>query len=103
MKSRPATERVYVVSYDVADDRRRERLSRLLESRGQRVQWSVFEVISTEEEIAALLSEVSGSEETFDPAEDSLRCYPLCARCRESVDVRGAGRPLSRPGSPLVL
>jgi CRISPR-associated protein Cas2 len=103
MKSRSTAERVYLLSYDIADDARRERLSRLLESRGQRVQWSVFEVISTEEGISALLAEASESSEIFDADEDSLRCYPLCARCRERVDVRGNGRPLTRPGSPLVL
>jgi len=103
MKAQTEPERVYLLSYDIADDKRRERLSRLLESRGQRVQWSVFEVIATDAEIAGLLVAATESEERFDPSDDSLRCYPLCARCRDAVDVRGSGRPLARPGSALVL
>lgn len=103
MKAQSEPERVYLLSYDIADDKRRERLSRLLESRGQRVQWSVFEVIASAAEIESLLAAASESEARFDPSEDSLRCYPLCARCRGAVDIRGSGRPLARPGSALVL
>jgi CRISPR-associated protein Cas2 len=103
MNVQASTERVYVLSYDIADDGRRSRLSRFLESRGQRVQWSVFEVIATGGEVLELVSNAAESPEMFDAAEDSLRCYPLCARCRSAVEVRGNGRPLTRPGSPVVL
>lgn len=103
MKAQSDPERVYLVSYDISDDKRRDRLARLLEAHGQRVQWSVFEVIAADDEIAALLKSACEAEECFDENEDSLRCYPLCARCRQAVDVRGQGRALARPGSALVL
>ncbi len=103
MKPGVAVERVYVVSYDIANDGRRTRLSRFLESHGQRVQWSVFELIATDDSIRELLAAVTASDEMFDAEEDSVRCYPLCANCRQAVDVRGAGRPFARPGSPVVL
>ena len=45
----------WVVSYDVADDKRRARVARRLQARGQRVQWSVFELLCTEAELNALL------------------------------------------------
>lgn len=34
----------YLICYDIEDDRERTRVARLLESYGQRVQYSVFEV-----------------------------------------------------------
>lgn len=92
----------YVICYDVADDDRRERMARLLLSRGQRVQLSVFELLSTKEALAALLRQAT-SAPYFDAAADRLRCYPLCAACREDAQVFGLSQPLAIPGSPLVL
>ncbi len=36
--------KVYVVSYDVSDDRVRRQIAKLLRKHGERVQYSVFEV-----------------------------------------------------------
>lgn len=96
-------ERVFLVSYDVADDKRRSHLAKLLEAHGQRVQWSVFEVIATPGDITAVLTAAAESPDCFDPGEDSLRCYPLCARCRAGADVFGTGTPLPQPGRAIVL
>jgi CRISPR/Cas system-associated endoribonuclease Cas2 len=79
MNVQASTERVYVLSYDIADDGRRNRLSRFLESRGQRVQWSVFEVIATEAEVLDLLSTATESPEIFD-AEKTACAATRCAR-----------------------
>ena len=43
--------KTYVVSYDVADDNRPTKLARLLESKGRRVQYSVFEVVASVDEM----------------------------------------------------
>ncbi len=94
--------RTYLISFDVADDHRRARLSKLLESRGQRVQWSVFEILGTAATIRSLL-DLATAAGRFDAAEDSLRCYPLCAECQGKVLVFGTGPPPAAPGSPLVL
>lgn len=94
--------RTYVVSFDVADDRRRVRLSKFLESRGQRVQWSVFEILATPEGLCELI-ERAMIPIRFDPAADSLRCYPLCGVCREGIEVRGMASPPVTPGRPIVL
>lgn len=94
--------RTWVLSFDVADDRRRARLARLLESRGQRVQESVFEVLATLEGFDALLREVTRAE-CFDGSVDGVRAWPLCAACQPLARVLGAGPPLSVPGRPIVL
>ncbi len=94
--------RVFVLSYDVSNDRRRARLAGFLEARGARVQWSVFELISTPAEMATLLSEIPAPDR-FDPEADSLRCYPLCAACRHDATMLGVAGQLADPVRPLVL
>jgi CRISPR-associated protein Cas2 len=95
--------RTWVLSYDVADDRRRTKLARFLESRGHRVQYSVFELLATDDDLDALLTEATKSPR-FDPATDSLRCYALCAACQERTRIRGTtAAALLQPGRPAVL
>ena len=74
-----------VVCYDVVDDRRRNRIFKLLKDYGRRVQYSVFEVECDEKSwiqlrfrLSALLSE-----------EDSLCVYTLCQSCTHRTFYRG--------------
>ena len=76
----------YVVTYDIADDRRREDVATLLSGYGPRVQLSVFECdLRTRREAAALQAKLR---ELIDPVEDQVRLYPL--------DERAAGRSCDR-------
>jgi CRISPR-associated protein Cas2 len=92
----------FVIAYDVADDDRRARLAHLLESRGLRVQWSVFEVVAAADGMATLLREARAPD-LFDPTTDSLRCYRVCAACQGQAIAFGVGPELVAPGRPLVL
>lgn len=92
----------WVISYDIVDDKRRTKAARLLQSRGQRVQYSVFEVLATESELDALLKDLT-REERFDATTDSVRAWRLCAACQGTARVVGQGPPLNVPGRPLVL
>lgn len=97
-----ATQSTWVISYDIVDDKKRTKAFRTLQSRGQRVQYSVFEVLATEEELDALLRRLT-KPERFDEATDSVRAWRLCAACQSNVRLVGAGPPLNVPGKPLVL
>jgi CRISPR-associated protein Cas2 len=97
-----ATQSTWVISYDIVDDKRRTKVHRLLESRGQPVQYSVFEVLATEAELDALLKELT-KPERFDGSTDSVRAWRLCAACQGSVRLVGSGPPLNVPGKPIVL
>lgn len=78
----------YVVTYDIADDRRREDVATLLSGYGPRVQLSVFECdLRTRREAAALRSKLR---ELIDPVEDQVRLYPLDDRSARQVAVIGA-------------
>lgn len=69
---------LYVVSYDITNDRMRNRACRLLKDHGKRVQYSVFECETDPAEMAALLK-TAGS--LLTGPKDNLRVYGLCRTC----------------------
>ena len=78
----------YVVSYDVADDRRRRRIFALLKDHGRRVQESVFECGLEPAELQQLQERL---EQELDAERDSCRIYPVCGSCEEGVWIAGRG------------
>lgn len=82
----------FVVSYDVADNRRRRQLVELLKDYGRRVQESVFECALEPAELEQLRARL---EELLDAEADSCRIYPVCDRCAQRVWVCGRGQPYS--------
>ncbi|MCS7237918.1 MAG: CRISPR-associated endonuclease Cas2 [Thermoguttaceae bacterium] len=84
------------------DDRRRERVARVLDDFGVRVQESVFELWLREEDwevlearLAPLLAEGVGE----------VRFYPLCRSCRQKVRRMGTqeGAPAFERPSVIIL
>jgi len=80
--------RLWMVAYDVSDNRRRLRLDRELQAFGERVQYSVFECHFTLAEARLHLERLAAE---LDPLTDSLRGYPLCAWCEPAVQWVGEG------------
>lgn len=78
----------FVVSYDVADNRRRRQVAELLKDHGRRVQESVFECGLEPGELELLQARL---EELLDAEEDTCRIYPVCGTCAERVWVCGRG------------
>ena len=97
-----SVERAWLLSYDVTDDGRRTKLHHFMESRGHRVQFSVFEVIATTEALEALVAQATAPSR-FKAAEDSLRVYPLCGSCQAEVKVLGCGAAFNSPGRPIIV
>ena len=81
--------KLWMICYDIADDRRRARVERLLRGHGERVQWSVFECLLGRGDIDRLASRIAGE---IDPEKDNVRYYPLCAWCEERLQWKGLGR-----------
>ncbi|HQE92098.1 MAG TPA: CRISPR-associated endonuclease Cas2 [Anaerolineae bacterium] len=97
---------LYLISYDIPDDKRRLKVMHLLEGYGERVQYSVFEVWADEKQIDHLRRQLArwvkarqGEKESGGAEEGaisgSVRIYPLCAACREKREVWGEGQPTS--------
>ncbi len=77
----------YVVSYDIPDDRKRDRVSKTLLDFGARVQYSVFECILD----GKLLEKMTAKLSKMISDEDSVRIYALCAKCEGVAKVLGKG------------
>ncbi len=78
----------FVVTYDISDDGRRARVARCMEDFGRRVQWSVFDCLLNEADLARLKKRLAP---IIDPEEDSVRFYRICGRCRLAIEVMGTG------------
>ena len=69
---------MYVVAYDISDNKRRTKVSRLLEQYGERINYSVFECMLT----AAQRKEVeAGLSALINPRKDQVSVYPICVNC----------------------
>jgi len=75
-----------VVCYDIPDDRRRDRVYRLLKDYGTPVQRSVFECELKEKQYRQMRRELQA---VLDPQEDNVRFYRLCRACRDEVETVG--------------
>lgn len=71
-----------VVAYDVADDRRRSHVVKLLEKVGVRINFSVFECVLTNTQFTQLQKEVS---QIIKAKEDIIVYYPICVDCYTKI------------------
>ena len=78
----------YLVSYDIACQRRRVRIAKLLLGYGSRVQESVFTLELRDGQWARLQAAM---DRTIDPVQDQWRGWRLCAR--DETDAAELGKP----------
>ncbi len=76
----------YVIAYDVTNNKRRRKVSELLEEWGVRVNFSVFECEIKHKALAQLKKNI---EALIDPKSDSVLYYPLCLNCRSQSERFG--------------
>ena len=79
---------LYVVSYDIPDDRRRTRVHSALTGFGTWVQYSVFECFLDRKQRILLQSRLL---QEIHQREDTVRIYSLCGTCTSKVEVLGPG------------
>jgi len=78
----------YVVCYDIADDRRRDRLAAVLLNFGPRVQESVFMANLDGELAARMLAQVG---RVIDENLDRVHIFELCGACSAKTKILGTG------------
>ena len=90
----------YVVAYDIPNDKRRKKVSDLLEGYGKRVQYSVFECQLTPTKYDELRLRLKKSVLL---SEDSVRFYPLSRHTLGQVETWGVGPDVTEaPGSVII-
>ena len=88
-----------IVSYDISDDRRRQKVAKVLKDFGERVQFSVFEADVDQNQFKRLEQRII---ECLDQDEDSVRIYPLCSSCISKVKILGQGILIQDPDFIIV-
>ena len=92
-----------LVAYDIADDRRRDRVAVALQEHGERVQYSVFFVDGRPATFVRLNALLSG---LIDPSADTVMFCDLGPRgsaARKAVSHIGARRRLTGDDDALIV
>lgn len=87
--------RLFLLAYDIADPRRLTQVHRTVRNQGLPLQYSVFLVPGTAEQIDALCTALA---DIIDPAKDDIRVYPLPTK----LDVVAYGRQWAADGVALI-
>lgn len=64
----------YLLCYDIADPKRLGRVHKIATENGQPIQYSVFLIYKTDEQLDQLVKELTRE---IEPKEDDIRIYPL--------------------------
>lgn len=86
---------IYIVAYDIANNRRRLRVAKILESWGYRIQESVFQLRLDTDSLAHVRHLLTS---TITDAEDVIHIYPICSSCAGRADILGAAIALDDVG-----
>ncbi len=93
---------MYVISYDIVEDRRRNKIAKLLEGYGQRVQYSVFECHIDKKTLKILYAKLQDL--TQDMQEGSVYIYFLCNECEKKQVVIGErNQKLEELQEPVIV
>ena len=82
-----------IVTYDITDNKRRNRLRKFLKELGIRSQYSVYECRLDARERRLVRT---WCRDNLDLREDSLRIYRVCSRCMDKAVIQGQGITFSR-------
>jgi CRISPR-associated protein Cas2 len=91
---------LFVVSYDIVDDKRRKELSDYLESYGVRVQYSVFETELNQSQIDQM---IKGIKKRIKSDEDTVRIYPIADNLRDAIITIGTDKGHFFDGSVIII
>jgi CRISPR-associated protein Cas2 len=89
----------YLITYDIPCDKRRRKISKLLEGYGQRVQYSVFECVLTDRKYQELKERLKRRVKL---PEDSVRFYPLSSHTRSNIEAWG-GEEIAQEARSIVI
>ena len=89
----------YLITYDIVDNKKRNRVSKILEGYGIRVQMSVFECDLNKINFEALMSKLR---KVINTDEDSIRVYKICETCKNNIEIIGLGIVYSIPDILII-
>ncbi len=81
---------LYVIAYDIPNDKRRTKVHKTLSGFGQWTQYSLFECHLNAKQYLQLRQKL---DRLLNAKEDSVRFYGLCTNCLAKVDTVGSEKP----------
>lgn len=89
----------YIIVYDIPCDKRRQKISELLEGYGKRVEYSVFECLLNQGQYTELKKRLH---KQINSSEDSIRFYPLSKHTFNQIETWGEPPITEIPGFKLL-
>lgn len=80
----------YVISYDISKTKARNKVAKILEGYGRRIQYSVFECEADGAAFANLYAKLL--KQTLESGTDSIRIYHLCKKCSGEILTIGTAK-----------
>jgi len=93
-----AWHRLWIIAYDIAEPRRLRAAAKLLESVGERQQYSVFEAALSADAVTRLSRQLH---RITHPSDDRVLLHPCCANCR--AGIRWQGKPPGPDHEPFWI
>lgn len=84
---------LYVIAYDIPNDKRRTKIHKMLCGFGEWTQYSLFECFLDARDLVQLRARL---QELIEPDEDSVRIYMMCSACKERVETIGSPPPVEK-------
>lgn len=81
---------LYVVAYDISDDKRRNKIFDTLQGFGRWTQYSLFECWLTKKQLLLLQNAL---QRHLNVDLDSVRFYPMCVDCVRRIETVGGEKP----------
>ncbi|MCZ7672351.1 MAG: CRISPR-associated endonuclease Cas2 [Chloroflexi bacterium] len=81
---------LYLIAYDIPNDKRRTKIHKTLCGFGTWTQYSIFECFLNEKELITLQHRLRN---ILNEKEDNIRIYPLCAACQAKTETIGSSPP----------
>jgi len=82
---------LYVVAYDIPDDKRRTQVHKALKGFGQWTEFSLFECFLTKKELLQMRAKLN---EHLHVGEDRVRIYLICENCLPKIETVGIPKPI---------
>ncbi len=88
-----------IVSYDIHDPKRLQKVGKIMKDYGERVLYSVFECSLRSAEFVRMKNRI---DKVIDHTEDSVRFYFVCDRCIKNVLVSGQGTGFTKDRNVII-
>ena len=75
--------KLWVIAYDIADNKRRRRIVKIIKKWDKRANFSVFECMLTEAQLMHVKTTIP---KILDATEDKVIFYPICLNCYSKTE-----------------